>query len=98
LLDAWRDISTALGVPFGAPQSMLASMCTFPLPNDPNASDEAVLRLHDALFDDYKLEVPAMQTNGKLYVRASATPYTDRSDFESLRVGLLDLAKRGRLQ
>jgi isopenicillin-N epimerase len=98
LLGARRDISDALGVACGAPESMLATMCTFPLPNNPHATDEGVLRLHDVLFDEYGVEVPAMQTNGKLYVRASSAVYNDRSDFDALKAALVDLASRGRLQ
>lgn len=96
LLGARREIGQALGVPFGAPEEMLGNMCTFPLPNDPDATDEHVLRLHDILFDEYRLEVPAMQTNGKLYVRASATPYNDMSDYVALKNALVNLAEKGR--
>jgi isopenicillin-N epimerase len=97
LLDARREISAALGVPLAAPEEMLANLCAFPLPQDPNATDERVQRLHDALFDEYHVEVPAMNANGKLYVRASSQVYNDRSDFDALKTALVELAGTGRI-
>jgi isopenicillin-N epimerase len=97
LLEARREISTALGVPLAAPEEMLANLCTFLLPNDPDATDERVQRLHDTLFDEYRIEVPAMNANGKLYVRASSQVYNDRSDFDALKFALADLANQGRI-
>ena len=92
LLDARREISASLGVPEATPEEMLANLCTFLLPNDPDATDERVLRLHDVLFDDYQIEVPAMNANGKLYVRASSQVYNDRSDFDALKAALVEPA------
>jgi len=97
LLDARREISSALGVPLAAPEEMLANLCTFLLPHDPDATDERVLHLHDVLFDEYRIEVPAMNANGKLYVRASSQVYNDRSDFDALKEALVDLAGAGRI-
>ena len=97
LLDARREITAALGVPLAAPEEMLANLCAFPLPNNPDATDERVLRLHDTLFDDYHIQVPAMSANGKLHVRASSQVYNDRSDFEALKAALVDLAAVGKI-
>jgi isopenicillin-N epimerase len=97
LIDARREISTALGVPLAAPDEMLANLATFLLPGDPDATDERVQRLHDALFDEYHIEVPAMNANGKLYVRASSQVYNDRADFDALKSALVDLANQERL-
>ena len=97
LLNARRDIARALGVPLAAPEKMLANLCTFLLPNNPDATDERVLRLHDALFDEYRIEVPAMNANGKLYVRASSQVYNDKSDFDTLKEALVELARAGRV-
>jgi len=95
LLDARREISAALSVPAAAPEEMLANLCTFPLPHDPDATDERVQHLHDVLFDEYRIEVPAMNANGKLYVRASSQVYNDRSDFDALKFALVELAGAG---
>lgn len=92
LLDARREITATLGVPLGAPEEMLANLCAFPLPNDPDATDERVLHLHDMLFDEYGIEVPAMNANGKLYVRASSQVYNDPSDFDALKDALVEIA------
>ena len=95
LLDARREISDALGVSLAAPEEMLANLCTFPLPGDPDATDERVLNLHDRLFDEYKIEVPAMNANGKLYLRISSQVYNDPSDFHALKEALVQLTAHG---
>ncbi len=97
LLNARREITAALGVPLAAPEEMLANMCTFPLPHDPDATDERVLHLHDMLFDNYRIEVPAMKANGKLCVRVSSQVYNDRSDFDALKAALVDLVVTGKM-
>ncbi len=97
LLDARSDISAALGVSLAAPVEMLANLCTIPLPGDPDATEESALNLHDVLFDEYRIEVPAMIANGKLCVRASSQVYNDRSDFDALKEALVDLAGAGRI-
>jgi isopenicillin-N epimerase len=97
LLDARRKISASLGVPLAAPEEMLANLGTFLLPENPDATDERVLRLHDVLFDEYRIEVPAMNANGKLYVRASSQVYNDPSDFDALKAALVDIAGAGRI-
>jgi isopenicillin-N epimerase len=97
LLGARNAITTALGVPIAAPEDMLANLCTFMLPNDPDATDEHVQHLHDALFNEYRIEVPAMNANGKLCVRASSQVYNDRSDFDVLKTALVALNSAGRI-
>ncbi|SRR5579883_48530 len=97
LVDARREISVALGVPLGTPENMLANLCTFPLPGNPDATDERVLKLHDVLFDEHRIEVPAMNANGKLYVRISSQVYNDPSDFDALKGALVELAGAGRI-
>jgi isopenicillin-N epimerase len=97
LVDARREITIALGVPLAVPEEMLANLCTFLLPHDPDATDERVLHLHDVLFDEYQIEVPAMNANGKLYVRASSQVYNDASDFDALKSALVELAGAGRI-
>jgi len=97
LLDAQAEISAALGVPLAAPPAMLANLCTIPLPGNPNATEESVLHLHDVLFDEYGIQVPGMNANGKLCVRASSQVYNDASDFSALKVALVELLNAGRL-
>jgi selenocysteine lyase/cysteine desulfurase len=53
--------------------------------------------LHDVLFDEYRIEVPAMNANGKLYVRASSQVYNDRSDFDALKTALVKLTGAGKI-
>lgn len=95
LLDARSDISAALGVSLAAPEGMLANLCTIPLPGNPDATEESVLNLHDALLDEYRIEIPAMNANGKLCIRASSQVYNDRSDFDALTEALVDIVNAG---
>ncbi len=97
LLDARDKITAILGVPLSAPEEMLAQLCAFPLPYDPEATDERVQHLHDILFDEYRIEVPAMNANGKLYVRISCTAYNDESDFDALAAALVDLRNASKI-
>jgi isopenicillin-N epimerase len=97
LLDARTEISAALGVPLAAPETMLANLCTIPLPGNPDATEESVLHMHDTLFDEYGIEVPAMNANGKLCVRISSQVYNDASDFTALKEALVELVNVGRL-
>ncbi|MDP4200026.1 MAG: aminotransferase class V-fold PLP-dependent enzyme [Bacteroidota bacterium] len=92
LLDARSDISAALGVSLAAPPDMLANLCTIPLPGNPDATEERALHLHDVLFDEYRIEIPAMNANGKLCVRASSQVYNHPSDFNALKQALVDLS------
>ncbi|MBS1902725.1 MAG: aminotransferase class V-fold PLP-dependent enzyme [Bacteroidetes bacterium] len=94
-LKAREVVTKALGVPFGAPTSMLTSLCTMPLPGNPAATDESVLRLHDTIFDNYQIEVPALKVNGELLLRFSVQIYNELSEYERLAEVLTELRAKG---
>ena len=76
-----RDIlSRALGIAAPAPDHILGSMAALPLPDgDADA-------LHDALLDEFKIEVPIMPWPDatKRLVRVSAQLYNDQAEYERL--------------
>ncbi len=67
------------------------------MPGDPDATEERVQQLHDSLFNEYRIEVPAMNANGKLYLRISSQVYNDTSDFEALKAALVEIGGVGRI-
>jgi isopenicillin-N epimerase len=65
---------------------LLAAMVTLPLPQIENfAADPAgAKQLTRFIYEKFKIEIPAVCFDGKLYVRASAQIYNRLSDFERL--------------
>jgi isopenicillin-N epimerase len=75
-----RDlVAAALGVGAPAPDGMLGSMASLPLPD----GDET---LHDVLFDQYRIEVPVMPWPHppKRLIRVSAQIYNEIADYQRL--------------
>ncbi len=97
-IEAQRRLSEALGVPPPAPAAMLGSMASLPLPVD--ATDAAGDALHDALFEDDRIEVPipSWPVRGaraqpddppaRLLVRVSAQRYVEPADIDALVAAL----------
>ena len=88
-------ISAALGVPVASPNEMIGNLATIPLPGSLDASDESVQRLHDTLFDQYRIEIPTMQAGGTLCVRFSSQVYNEMGELERLRDALLEVVGSG---
>jgi isopenicillin-N epimerase len=65
---------------------LLSAMVTLPLPQIDNfAADPAgAKQLTRFIYEKFKIEIPAVCFDGKLFVRASAQIYNRRSDFERL--------------
>ncbi len=95
MLDFQTSVSDAFGTPKGAPDSMIANLCTIPLPGNPDNTEDSIQTLHDTLFNDYNIEAPGMTTNGKLYLRASAAIYNEASEYTALLEALKDLSEKG---
>jgi isopenicillin-N epimerase len=91
LMDAREKISAALGVGYGAPESMLISLCTIPLPTKPVGTPQNVFKLHDLLIDKYGIQVPAMSVNNEMYLRFSTQVYNDASQYDALADALVDI-------
>ncbi|MCC6660449.1 MAG: aminotransferase class V-fold PLP-dependent enzyme [Phycisphaerales bacterium] len=90
---AGRDIvCRALGVPPPAPDSMLGSMATIPLPGRPSQGGPDPLGR--ALLERHRIQVPIWQANGVRTTRLSAQLYNSREQYEYLAGALVEELKR----
>ena len=64
-------------------------MAAFPLP----ACDAAMLQRR--LYDEYRVEVPVIEWNGRQFVRVSIQGYNTEADVEALTTALADLLASG---
>ena len=88
-----RLLLDALGVPSPAPESMLGSLASVPLPlGDPNASGGAFDKdpVHERLFHEHRIEVPvhAWPAPPQRLLRISAQVYNESADYERLASAL----------
>lgn len=95
-----RDIlCNALDIAPSAPDAMLGSMAAFPLPDGRSLATSALNPdpLQDALFFEFKIEVPIMPWPAppKRLLRVSAQLYNDESDYEKLAAAVTSLLQRG---
>lgn len=87
-----RVIRTALQVESQAPESMLGSMATIPLPDGPPAPEGRTDLLQQRLFEHHRIEVPIAHwpVPGKRWVRISAQAYNELGDYERLAEALAE--------
>ena len=93
-LEARALVCDALGVEPPAPDEMLGSMATLPLPDDPAARAPTPLRvgpLQSALYQRHQLEGPIVTWPAppKRWVRLSAQLYNHRAQYEHLARALV---------
>jgi isopenicillin-N epimerase len=82
-----RDIlARALGIEPPAPDDMLGSMASLPIPDGSVTATGDRDPLHEALLDDFHIEVPIMPwpQPPKRLIRISAQLYNDESEYERL--------------
>ena len=96
-----RDIvCSALGIAPPAPDAMLGSMASFPLPDGRSLATSALNPdpFQDALFYEFKIEVPVMPWPGPPHrlLRISAQLYNDESEYERLADAVRTLIARER--
>ena len=90
---AGRDVvCRALGIQPPAPDSMLGSMATIPLPGKPAA--EAPDPLWTALLERHRIQIPVWQAGGVRTMRLSAQLYNSREQYEYLAAALVEELKR----
>jgi isopenicillin-N epimerase len=100
-LDARRILCDALGVAPPSPESMIGTLAAVPLPDAPEAITKPYLRpdpLQDALFFEYKIEVPVFHwpAPGKRLVRVAAQLYNRLEHYEKLAAALPKLLRSQR--
>jgi isopenicillin-N epimerase len=79
-----RRLAALWDTRFEAPESMIGTMATVPLPERAGATAEAALALRNALLYEDKIEVQLHAHRGRLWVRISAQVYNEASDYERL--------------
>ncbi|MEM6674569.1 MAG: aminotransferase class V-fold PLP-dependent enzyme [Planctomycetota bacterium] len=85
-LEGRSILCDALGCEPPAPESMIGSLATLPLPDGPPPPMGRHDALHGELFDRHRIEVPVVHWPelGRRWIRISAQLYNDRSDYEKL--------------
>lgn len=89
---AWegaREVSARLGTEVSAPESMIGTMATLPLPERMGASSAEAARLRDALLFEDRIEIQLHTWRGRLWIRISAQIYNDMDDIERLATSLV---------
>ncbi len=93
VLEGRGILCEALGVRPPAPDAMIGSLVTLPLPASPSDAPPSgrVDPLQLALFERHRVEVPIVHwpAKGQRWVRISAQVYNDRGDYERLAAGLV---------
>ena len=85
-----KRIFVRFGVANAVPE-MLANLCTILLPESAAYGPQDALKLHDRLYDEYKIQIPAMAPDGKLCVRFSANAYNEASEYDALLAALQEI-------
>ncbi len=90
---ARAQLAGLLGVPLPAPNSLLASMATLPLPaafQRPAFNGERLDPLQDRLLEQHHIEVPIMRwgTPPRRHLRLSAQAYNHLDDYRALATAL----------
>jgi isopenicillin-N epimerase len=88
--DAARGLAHAWGVAVPAPEPMFAAMVTVPLPEALAGRGARVL--HDALWDRWRIEVPVLDFDHRMWVRISGQIYNELADYEMLGSAVAELA------
>lgn len=83
-------VAEALGAETPAPESMIGSLRTIPLPAGVAVTDGGVDPLQQVLMAKYQIEVPIVHwpKPGKRWIRISAQLYNQLSDYEKLGAAL----------
>jgi isopenicillin-N epimerase len=63
-------------------EEWLGQMCSFPV----SCKDPA--KLHQRLFDEFKVEIPVMKHNDRVYIRYSVNAFNDQADLDRLEAAL----------
>lgn len=82
--EARQMIASKWGVTLPAPESMIGTLSTIPLPGNIKASDPLTATLHDTLRDKYRCELPTIVFGNSVFIRISAQLYNEMSDYKAL--------------
>lgn len=82
--EAARLLSQRWGTTIHAPESMIGTMVTIPLPERMGSTRAHADRLRDALLYEDRIEIELHPSRGRLWVRLAAQVYNDLADVERL--------------
>ncbi|HEX4933311.1 MAG TPA: aminotransferase class V-fold PLP-dependent enzyme, partial [Gemmatimonadaceae bacterium] len=86
---AGRLLAERWGTELGAPETMIGTMVTVPLPSRAGSTKEDATRLRLALLAEDRIEIQMHAWRGRLWVRVSAQVYNDLDDVAALADGVL---------
>jgi isopenicillin-N epimerase len=86
---AGRELSRRLDVKLIAPEEMIGTMITVPLPSRFGSTAASAAALRDALLFDHKIEVHVGVWNDQVCVRISAQIYNEMADIARLAEALM---------
>lgn len=89
-LEAAALIAGAWKVELPAPGDLLGAMATLPLPEA--LQGRAAADLHDALWKRWRVEVPVVEIDGRLWARISGQVYNELADYAALAEAVTELA------
>jgi isopenicillin-N epimerase len=90
--DAARALAQGWQVALPAPEAMSAAMVTLPVPEALGAIRDDAARVHDALWERWRIEVPVSDFDGRLWLRISGQVYNEAADYAALEAPVLELA------
>lgn len=90
VMEARALLAAALGISPPAPEEMLGSMVTLPLPPGPSPTEPGQLEpLQDALFEQHRLELPVFRWQApRRWLRVTAHAYNAASQYQKLAEAL----------
>jgi len=84
-------VANELGLSKDIPEEMLGSLAAFELPGDRGTTGhEITSALRKRFFEKYKIEMPFVEFDGKIFFRFSAQVFNEISDYEKLVDALMD--------
>lgn len=86
---AGRLLTERWGTELGAPETMIGTMVTVPLPTRAGGTKEDATRLRLALLAEDRIEIQMHAWRGRLWVRVSAQVYNDLDDVAALADAVL---------
>lgn len=83
-IDARRYVADKLGLELPCTDSMVSTLSTLPFIGKYEQAQDAAYKLRKEFYGKYKIEMPFIEFNGKMWFRFSAQAYNDMSDYEYL--------------